>query len=181
MKVVSTVLPGVLLVEPQVFSDDRGFFFESFNERDFSRETGLTPHFVQDNFSSSRRHVLRGLHYQIVEPQAKLVRVVKGAAYDVVVDIRKSAPTFGQWFGVELSDVNHWMLWIPEGFAHGFLALSEEVQMVYKTSRYWNKEAERSLLWSDPDIGIRWPLEGPPILSPKDTMGQRLAEAEVFA
>ncbi|MDE3022535.1 MAG: dTDP-4-dehydrorhamnose 3,5-epimerase [Pseudomonadota bacterium] len=180
MNVLPTSLSGVLLIEAQVFSDDRGYFFESFNERDFARQTGLTPHFVQDNFSHSRQHVLRGLHYQIRHAQAKLVRVTRGAAFDVVVDIRRSSSTFGKWFGVTLSDVNNLMLWIPEGFAHGFLALSDEVDMYYKTNQYWDKDSERSLLWNDPQIGIQWPIEGEPLLSPKDSEGKFLSQAEVF-
>ncbi|HVC48665.1 MAG TPA: dTDP-4-dehydrorhamnose 3,5-epimerase [Burkholderiales bacterium] len=181
MNVLPTSLPGVLLIGAQVFSDDRGYFFESFNEREFAKKTGLTPHFVQDNFSRSRQHVLRGLHYQIRHAQAKLVRVTRGAAFDVVVDIRRSSPTFGKWFGVTLSDTNNLMLWIPEGFAHGFLALSDEVDMYYKTNQYWDKDSERSLLWNDPQIGIQWPNEAEPLLSPKDKEGKKLDQAEVFA
>ena len=180
MNVLPTSLPGVLLIEAQVFSDDRGYFFESFNEREFAKQTGLTPHFVQDNFSHSKRQVLRGLHYQIRNVQAKLVRVTHGEAFDVVVDLRKNSPMFGQWTGVMLSASNNSMLWIPEGFAHGFLALSDEVDMVYKTNQYWDKDSERSLLWNDPQIGIRWPIEGEPVMSLKDRQANLLSQAEVF-
>jgi dTDP-4-dehydrorhamnose 3,5-epimerase len=181
MKISPSTLPGVLVIEPQVFLDERGFFFESFNERRFAELTGLHPQFVQDNHSKSLRNVVRGLHYQVGAPQGKLVRVVAGAIFDVVVDLRRSSPTFGQWHGIELSAENRRQLWIPPGFAHGFLATSDSAECVYKTTDYWSPANERTLLWNDPALAIRWPLENAPILSGKDQAGVPLAQAEVFA
>jgi dTDP-4-dehydrorhamnose 3,5-epimerase len=181
MKISPSALPGVLVIEPQVFLDERGFFFESFNERRFAELTGLHPQFVQDNHSKSLRNVVRGLHYQVGAPQGKLVRVVAGAIFDVVVDLRRSSPTFGQWHGIELSAENRRQLWIPPGFAHGFLATSDSAECVYKTTDYWSPANERTLLWNDPALAIRWPLENAPILSGKDQAGVPLAQAEVFA
>lgn len=179
--VTQTALPEVLILEPKVFGDDRGFFFESFNQRDFQRATGLEVNFVQDNHSRSSRGVLRGLHYQIQHPQGKLVRVTQGAVFDVAVDMRRSSPTFGRWAGVTLSAANHRQLWIPPGFAHGFLVTSESAEFLYKTTDYWHPEHERSLLWNDPALGIDWPLLTPPTLAAKDAAGLVLAQAEVFA
>lgn len=181
MKFTPTAIPEVLLIEPQVFGDDRGFFFESFNERRFAELTGITARFVQDNHSKSARHVLRGLHYQIQQPQGKLVRVVAGEVFDVAVDLRKSSPTFGSWVAEVLSAENKKQLWIPEGFAHGFLVLSESAEFLYKTTDYYAPEHERCVAWNDPGIDIVWPLMGEPVLSGKDKQGQRLDEAETFA
>jgi len=179
MKVVSSSLPDVLIIEPRVFGDDRGFFFESFNERAFAEKTGLRVHFVQDNHSRSGRNVLRGLHYQIRQPQGKLVRVTAGEIYDVAVDIRRSSPTFGKWAGVGLSAANRRMCWIPAGFAHGFLVTSDHAEVQYKTTDYYAPEHERCIAWNDRDLAISWPLKGEPILSPKDRAGLPLAQAEV--
>jgi dTDP-4-dehydrorhamnose 3,5-epimerase len=179
MKVIQTTLPDVLLLEPRVYGDARGFFMESYNKRVFA-ELGLAVEFVQDNHSRSGRNVLRGLHYQIVQPQGKLVRVVRGAVFDVAVDLRRSSPTFGRWEGVELSEDNKRMLWIPPGFAHGFLVLSESADFLYKTTDFYAPEHERCIRWDDADIGIAWPLLGEPILSTKDRQGKRLREAEVY-
>ena len=179
--VTKTRLPEVLLLKPKIFSDSRGFFFESFNQEDFSRATGSNVTFVQDNHSKSSKGVLRGLHYQVRHPQAKLVRVTKGAVFDVVVDLRKSSANFGKWVGYELSARNKYQLWIPVGFAHGFVTISKEAEFLYKTSDYWHPEHERSLLWCDPSIGIVWPLEQEPILTAKDMKGKLLNAAEVFA
>lgn len=179
MNVIETALPGVLILEPRVFGDERGFFMESYNERVFS-ELGLPTHHVQDNHSRSARGVLRGLHYQIQRPQGKLVRVVRGAVYDVAVDLRRASPTFGRWEGVELTEENKRMLWIPPGFAHGFLVLSDHADFLYKTTDFYAPEHERSILWNDPEIGIEWPIAGEPILSAKDRQGKRLREAEVY-
>lgn len=178
--VTRTALPGVLLLEPSVFEDERGFFFESFNAREFEKATGLRRDFVQDNHSRSERGVLRGLHYQIEETQAKLVRVVSGEVFDVAVDLRRTSPAFGHWAGVYLSATNRRQLWVPEGFAHGFLVTSESAEVLYKTTNYWNPEHERSLSWCDPDLGIAWPLSGLPRLAPKDSAASRLADAEAF-
>jgi dTDP-4-dehydrorhamnose 3,5-epimerase len=178
--VTQTALPEVLILEPKVFGDERGFFFESFNQRDFQRATGLDVNFVQDNHSRSSRGVLRGLHYQIQHPQGKLVRVTQGEVFDVAVDLRRSSPTFGRWAGVTLSAANHRQLWIPPGFAHGFVVTSESADFLYKTTDYWHPEHERSLLWNDPALGIDWPLLTPPTLAAKDTAGLVLANAEVF-
>lgn len=179
--VVPTALPEVLILEPKVFGDERGFFFESFNQRDFSRATGLEVAFVQDNHSRSARGVLRGLHYQIEHPQGKLVRVTAGEVFDVAVDLRRSSANFGRWAGVTLSAANKRQVWIPPGFAHGFVVTSESADFLYKTTDYWYPEHERSVLWSDPEIGVRWPLDGAPVLAPKDAAGKRLRDAEAFA
>ncbi len=181
MKATPTAIPDVLIIEPKVFGDERGYFFESFNRRQFAELTGRDVNFVQDNHSRSVKNVLRGLHYQIQHPQGKLVRVVQGAVFDVAVDIRKSSPTFGQHVAVELSAENKRMLWIPEGFAHGFVVLSETAEFLYKTTDYWAPEFERCLAWNDPAIGIQWPIQGDPALSPKDQQAKLLAEAEYFA
>jgi len=179
MTVTPTELPGVCVVEPRVFSDDRGFFFESWNARALA-EAGIDAVFVQDNHSRSRRGVVRGLHYQIERAQGKLVRAVVGEAFDVVVDLRRSSPTFGRSLGIMLSAANHKMLWVPPGFAHGFLAVSESVDFLYKTTDYWYPQHERTLLWNDPALGIVWPLSGEPVLAPKDAAGTPLAQAEVY-
>lgn len=181
MKVIPTAIPAVLILEPRVFGDARGFFFESFNQRAFSQATGLDVNFVQDNHSRSAKGVLRGLHYQIQQPQGKLVRVVRGAVFDVTVDIRKSSLTFGQWVGVELTEDNHRQLWIPPGFAHGFYVLSDSADFLYKTTDYYAPEFERSLVWNDPNVAIAWPLAMQPIVSAKDAQGMSLTDAEVFA
>ena len=181
MKVTPTSIPSVLIIEPRVFGDTRGFFFESFNQRAFNQATSLDVNFVQDNHSRSSKGVLRGLHYQIQQPQGKLVRVVRGSVFDVTVDLRKSSPTFGQWVGVELTEDNHCQLWIPPGFAHGFYVLSDSADFLYKTTDYYAPEFERSLIWNDPTIGIEWPLNTQPIISAKDVQGNKLADAEVFA
>jgi dTDP-4-dehydrorhamnose 3,5-epimerase len=180
MKAIATAIPEVLIVEPKVHGDARGFFFESYNERAFRQATGVNPVFVQDNHSRSGKGVLRGLHYQVRQPQGKLVRVVRGSAFDVAVDVRRNSPTFGRWVGVELSEQNHRQLWIPEGFAHGFLVTSESADFVYKATDYYAPEHERSIAWNDPQIGIAWPLQGQPGLSAKDAAGVPLASAEVF-
>ncbi len=180
MKVHPTPLDGVLILEPRVFGDDRGFFFESWNARTFAQVTGVDAGFVQDNHSRSAKGVVRGLHYQVPEPQAKLVRCVAGAVWDVAVDIRRSSPAFGEWFGLELSAGNKRQLWIPEGFAHGFVALTEGAELLYKTTSYYNAEYDRALAWDDPGIGIEWPLPGPPILSDKDRVAPRIDGAVLF-
>ena len=176
-----TALPEVLILEPKVFGDDRGFFFESFNARDFQQSTGLNLNFVQDNHSKSSQGVLRGLHYQIQQPQGKLVRVTHGAVFDVAVDMRRSSPNFGKWVGVELSADNKRQLWVPPGFAHGFVVISESAEFLYKTTDYWYPEHERSLLWCDPAVGVQWPVNGEPKLAAKDAVGKVLAEADCFA
>lgn len=181
MQIIRTAIPDVIIIEPKVFGDDRGFFYESFNERKFSELTGIDLAFVQDNHSKSARGVLRGLHYQLQQTQGKLVRVVAGAVFDVAVDIRKSSSTFGQWVGVELTADNCRQLWVPPGFAHGFVTLSEHAQFLYKTTDYWAPDYERSILWNDPAIGIDWQFDGQPTLSAKDQAGKPLADAEVFA
>ncbi len=180
MLIVSTDIPEVIKITPKVFKDDRGFFLESFNQQAFVDKIGITAKFVQDNHSKSQHNVLRGLHYQIIQPQGKLVRVVVGSIFDVAVDIRKSSPTFGQWVGCELSAENYEQIWIPPGFAHGFLVLSDVAEVIYKTTDYYCPQGERTLLWNDPNIGINWPLSAPPILSAKDQMGKTLKEVEVF-
>jgi dTDP-4-dehydrorhamnose 3,5-epimerase len=180
MQIHKTELPEVLIIDPKVFGDERGFFFESFNQRRFSELTGVTADFVQDNHSKSARNVLRGLHYQIRQPQGKLVRVIAGEVFDVTVDIRKSSPTFGKWAGVVLSAENKRQLWIPAGFAHGFVVTSDSAEFVYKTTDYWAPEYERSILWNDQAIGIVWPDGITPILSDKDRAGKLLADAELF-
>jgi len=179
MNVIETDLPDVLILEPRVFGDVRGFFMESYNRQRFA-ELGLATEFVQDNHSRSAHGVLRGLHYQIRQPQGKLVRVVCGAVYDVAVDLRRGSPTFGRWAGVELTEENKRMLWIPPGFAHGFLVLSDFADFLYKTTDFYAPEHERCLLWNDPALGITWPLSGDPILSVKDRAGKSLSEAEVY-
>jgi dTDP-4-dehydrorhamnose 3,5-epimerase len=178
MKVISTRIPDVLLLEPRVFGDARGFFLESFNQTAFSAATGLDVTFVQDNHSRSSRGVLRGLHYQLQQPQGKLVRVVRGAVFDVAVDIRRGSPTFGQWAGAELSEDNHRQMWVPPGLAHGFLVLSESADFLYKTTDYYAPQHERAIAWNDPDIGIEWPLSDPPLLSGKDLQAKLLRDAE---
>jgi dTDP-4-dehydrorhamnose 3,5-epimerase len=180
MNVTPTAIPDVLIIEPKVFGDARGFFYESFNQKAFNDATGLNLNFVQDNHSRSAKGVLRGLHYQIQQPQGKLVRVVRGAVFDVAVDIRKSSPTFGNWVGVELSEDNHKQLWIPAGFAHGFLVTSEAADFVYKSTDYYAPQHERCIAWNDPAINIQWPLTTEPSLSAKDQQGRALRDAETF-
>jgi dTDP-4-dehydrorhamnose 3,5-epimerase len=180
VNVIPTAIPDVLIIEPKVFGDERGFFFESFNHRQFAELIGRNVDFVQDNHSRSAKNVLRGLHYQIQQPQGKLVRVAQGAVFDVAVDIRRSSPTFGQHVGVELSAENKRMLWVPEGFAHGFVVVSDTAEFLYKTTDYWAPEFERSTLWNDPAIGIQWPIQGEPSLSAKDQHALPLAKAELF-
>ncbi len=173
-------IPDVLLVQPKVFGDDRGFFFESFNQARFDTALGRTVTFVQDNHSRSGKNVLRGLHYQIKQPQGKLVRVVEGEVFDVCVDIRRSSPTFGRWVGEVLSATNKHQLWVPPGFAHGFLVLSESAQFLYKTTDFYSPENERAILWNDRQLNIRWPIEGEPILSSKDAIASSFEDAELF-
>lgn len=180
MKVTATSVPEVLIMEPKIFGDERGFFFESFNQREFEELVGAPINFVQDNHSKSARNVLRGLHYQIRQPQGKLVRVIAGEVFDVAVDIRKSSLTFGRWVGVTLSSENKRQLWIPAGFAHGFLVTSESAEFLYKTTDYWAPEHERCIAWDDLSIGIEWPSNGQPVLSAKDQLGKPLSAAEVF-
>jgi dTDP-4-dehydrorhamnose 3,5-epimerase len=180
MKAIPTAIPGVVILEPRVFGDDRGFFFESYNRRAFRAATGVDPEFVQDNHSKSARNVLRGLHYQVRQPQGKLVRVIAGEVYAAVVDLRRSSPTFGKWVGVTLSAGNRRMLWVPEGFAHGFVVTSETAEFLYKTTAYYAPEHERSLLWNDPALGIPWPVDGTPLLKASDAHGAPLATAETF-
>jgi dTDP-4-dehydrorhamnose 3,5-epimerase len=179
MNVVETSLPGVLILEPRVFGDERGFFFESYNKKAYQK-AGITTEFVQDNHSRSVRNVLRGLHYQIKQPQGKLIRVIQGEVFDVAVDIRKSSPHFGKWVGFNLSAENKRVAWIPPGFAHGFLVLSEVAEFLYKATDYWAPEHERCIAWNDPELAINWPLQGEPILSAKDKLGQALKNAELF-
>ena len=182
MKVIETAIPGLLILEPKVFGDARGFFMESYNAKAFQDATGLDVTFVQDNHSRSGKGVLRGLHYQIEQAQGKLVRVTRGSVFDAVVDLRKSSPTFGQWAGVELSEENSRQLWIPPGFAHGFLVTSDSADFLYKTTDYYAPQFERSLAWNDPTVGVEWPLAGTaPLLSAKDVAGKPLAECETFA
>ncbi len=181
MKVTATELPEVLIIEPKVFGDARGFFFESFNQKAFQEATGVNLTFVQDNHSRSTKGVLRGLHYQIQQPQGKLVRVASGAVFDVAVDLRKSSPRFGQWVGVELSEENQKQLWIPPGFAHGFIALSDSADFLYKTTDYYAPAHERCVVWNDSTISIQWPTGLEPQLSAKDAHGIELALAELFA
>jgi len=181
MNVVKTALPEVVIIEPKVFGDARGFFFESFNQRAFDAATGTSYNFVQDNHSRSARGVLRGLHYQIQQPQGKLVRVPRGAVLDVAVDIRRSSPNFGRSVAVELNEDNQRQLWVPPGFAHGFLVLSESADFLYKTTDYYAPAYERCIAWNDPALGIEWPTDITPQLSAKDAMGARLDGAEVFA
>lgn len=181
MNIIATTIPDVLIIEPKVFGDERGFFYESFNQRRFAELTGLCKEFVQDNHSKSAKNVLRGLHYQIQQPQGKLVRVVSGEVFDVAVDIRQGSATFGRWVGITLSAENKRQLWMPEGFAHGFVVTSESAEFLYKTTDYWAPEFERSILWNDPTISIQWPLTAEPLLSGKDKLGTPLAQAEIFA
>ncbi|MBI4206955.1 MAG: dTDP-4-dehydrorhamnose 3,5-epimerase [Betaproteobacteria bacterium] len=180
MNVIKTGLADVLILEPRVFGDERGFFFESYNEREFIVRTGIEARFVQDNHSKSARNVLRGLHYQIRQPQGKLVRVTCGEVYDVAVDIRRRSPTFGKWTACVLSADNKRMLWIPAGLAHGFLVMSPSAEVQYKTTDYWAPEHERCIAWNDPALNIPWPLQGTPVLSSKDRQGLNLDQAEVF-
>lgn len=181
MQVVQTTIPEVLILEPQVFGDERGFFFESFNQQKFEALTGVKADFVQDNHSKSAVNVLRGLHYQIQQPQGKLVRVVAGEVFDVAVDLRRQSETFGKWVGVILSAENKRQLWVPPGFAHGFLVLKEGTEFLYKTTDYYAPQHERCIRWDDPEIGIEWPLAGDPVLSAKDQLGLDLSKADVFA
>lgn len=182
MQVIRTAIPDLLILEPKVFGDARGFFMESYNARSFQDATGIAAEFVQDNHSRSQRGVLRGLHYQIEHAQDKLVRVVSGRVFDVAVDMRRASPTFGKWVGVELSEDNHRQFWVPKGFAHGFLVLSESADFLYKTTDYYAPEFERSLAWDDPTVAVEWPLTGiTPLLSGKDKAGKPLAECETFA
>lgn len=180
MKILSTAIPDVVLIEPKVFGDDRGFFLESFNQRAFNDATGTAFSFVQDNHSRSVYGVLRGLHYQIHQPQGKLVRVVRGTVFDVALDLRKSSPTFGRWVGEELSESNRRQLWVPPGFAHGFVVLSNEAEFLYKTTDYYAPEHERCIAWNDPVLAIDWRLRQPPTLSAKDALGASFATAELF-
>ncbi len=180
MNVRPTSLPEVLVVEPRVFGDARGFFYESFNRRQLEAALGRTLDFVQDNHSLSARGVLRGLHYQLPRPQGKLVRVVRGEVFDVAVDLRRGSPTFGRWVGETLSAENKRQLWIPEGFGHGFLVLSGEAEFLYKTTDYWYPDHERCIRWDDPDLGIAWPTEGAPVVSAKDALGKRFRDAVLF-
>ncbi len=180
MKIIPTRLPEVFIVEPKVFGDQRGFFYESFNQRAWEEKTGLRSRFVQDNHSMSSKGVLRGLHYQISQPQGKLVRVAVGEVFDVAVDIRKNSPTFKQWVGVLLSAENKRQLWVPEGFAHGFLVLSDFAEFLYKATDYYAPEYERSIVWNDPDLAINWPLSESPTVSPKDRDAPFLKDAELY-
>lgn len=181
MKATPLAIPEVILIEPKVFGDDRGFFFESFNQAKFEAAIGRQVAFVQDNHSRSVKNVLRGLHYQIRQPQGKLVRVVQGEVFDVAVDLRKSSPTFGHWVGEILSAENKLQMWVPEGFAHGFVVLSDTAEFLYKTTDYYSPEHERCIAWDEPSIGIDWPISGQPLLSAKDEQGKALAAVEVFA
>ncbi|WP_248765719.1 dTDP-4-dehydrorhamnose 3,5-epimerase [Pseudomonas protegens] len=180
MNIIQTELPGVLIIEPKVFGDERGFFYESFNAKAFEEATGLQKSFVQDNHSRSVKNVLRGLHYQIEHPQGKLVRVIAGEVLDVAVDIRRSSPNFGRWASVRLSAQNNRQLWIPEGFAHGFVVLSDAAEFLYKTTDYYTPSAERCISWDDPTLAINWQLQGMPTLSAKDQKGKSLEEADLF-
>ena len=180
MKVIESALGGVLLFEPTVHGDSRGFFFESYREDEFRKAAGTGRAFVQDNHSRSARHVLRGLHYQVLQPQGKLVRVILGEVFDVVVDLRRRSPTFGKWTGTTLSAENKRVLWVPEGFAHGFLVTSDVAETVYKATDYYAPQHERSLLWNDPALAIAWPLTAEPVISAKDFAGKRLADCEAF-
>ena len=181
MKASRTAMPEVVVLEPKVFADERGFFFESYNRRAFREATGVDPEFVQNNHSGSRRGVLRGLHYQIRQPQGKLVRVLAGRIFDAVVDLRRGSPSFGRWVGMELDAQTRRMLWIPPGFAHGFLTLSETAEVLYKATDYYAPQHERTLRWDDPQVGVAWPPAGQVVLSDKDRRGALLAEAETYA
>jgi dTDP-4-dehydrorhamnose 3,5-epimerase len=180
MNVIPTHIPDVLIIEPRIFGDDRGFFFESYNEKSFAEKIGISPKFVQDNHSLSLKNVLRGLHYQIKETQGKLVRVISGEVLDIAVDIRRSSPTFGQWASCLLSGENKRQFWVPEGFAHGFVVLSDSAEFLYKTTNYYAPQYDRVILWNDPDLGVDWQLKGEPILSDKDKAGKRFKEADLF-
>jgi dTDP-4-dehydrorhamnose 3,5-epimerase len=180
MNIIPTSIPDILILEPEIYQDSRGFFLESYNQKIFAEKTGSNPNFVQDNHSKSEYNVLRGLHYQIIQPQGKLVRVIAGNIFDVAVDIRKNSPTFGQWVGYELSAENKLQMWIPTGFAHGFLVLSETAEVIYKTTDYYAPGGDRSILWNDPDLAIQWPLKQPPILSAKDQKAATFKNAEVY-
>jgi len=181
MEISATALPEVLIIEPRVFGDERGYFFESHNQREFEARTGVRASFVQDNQSRSRKNVLRGLHYQNPQPQGKLLRVLAGEVFDVVVDIRRSSPNFGKWNGIRLSAQNRLTVWVPAGFAHGFLVLSDDAEVLYKATDYYAPQCEHCIRWDDPQLAIVWPLAGPPDLSPKDRHGKLLKDAEVFA
>jgi dTDP-4-dehydrorhamnose 3,5-epimerase len=180
MKLIPTEIHDIILIEPQLFQDSRGFFFESYNQQKFTQKLNITINFVQDNHSKSEYNVLRGLHYQIIQPQGKLVRVIVGKIFDVAVDIRKNSPSFGKWVGYELSAENKHQLWIPPGFAHGFLVLSQTAEVLYKTTDYYAPTGDRTILWNDPDLAIDWPVNIPPILSAKDSNGQPFKTAEVY-
>ena len=180
MKIIETAIPDVLIIEPRVFADERGFFFESFNRRRWCEQTGLQTEFVQENHSRSTKNVLRGLHYQIRQAQGKLVRVIVGEVFDVAVDVRKSSPTFGRWVGITLSADNKRQFWVPEGFAHGFVVLSEVAEFLYLTTDYYAPEHERAIRWNDPKLAIDWPLTGDPILSPKDRDAVPFDQAEFY-
>ncbi len=180
MKIIQTEIPDVLIIEPKVFGDDRGFFYESYNEKALKELASISETFVQDNHSRSAKNVLRGLHYQIQQPQGKLVRVVVGAVFDVAVDLRKTSKTFGQWVGTHLTAENKQQFWVPPGFAHGFVVLSDYAEFLYKTTNYYAPQYERSLLWNDPDLAIAWPITEEPILSAKDQVGKLLRDAEVY-
>jgi dTDP-4-dehydrorhamnose 3,5-epimerase len=180
MNVLKTEIPDVFIIEPKVFGDERGFFFESFNQKMWQEKTGRTLHFVQHNHSRSVQNVLRGLHYQIKQPQGKLVRVIKGEVFDVAVDIRKSSPTFGRWAGANLSEKNKRQLWVPEGFAHGFIVLSESAEFIYLATDFYAPEYERAITWNDSDLAIDWPVSGQPILSDKDKKAGSFRDAEVY-
>jgi dTDP-4-dehydrorhamnose 3,5-epimerase len=180
MNIIPSALPEVLVIEPRVFGDERGFFFESYNRKAFAAVIGMDVDFVQDNHSRSAKNVLRGLHYQVEQAQGKLVRVVAGEVFDVAVDIRKASPNFGKWVGAHLSADNKRMMWVPPGFAHGFLVLADATEFLYKTTDYYAPQHERCIAWDDPDIGVAWPLQGEPTLSAKDREGKRLSEAEVY-
>lgn len=180
MRAIPTAIPDVLIIEPRVFEDERGFFFESFNQKRFDELVGRTVQFVQDNHSRSKKNALRGLHYQIRQPQGKLVRVCVGEVFDVAVDLRRSSPTFGHWIGVRLSAENKRQLWIPEGFAHGFVVLSDHAEFLYKTTDYWAPQHERTIVWNDSDLAIEWPLDEEPILAAKDAAGLPFSLAECY-
>jgi dTDP-4-dehydrorhamnose 3,5-epimerase len=181
MKTIPTSIPDIILIEPQLFSDSRGFFFESYNHQKFTELTGLNINFVQDNQSFSKQNVLRGLHYQIIQPQGKLVRTLVGCIFDVAVDIRKNSPTFGQWVGYELSAENKRQLWIPAGFAHGLVVRSQVAEVLYKTTDYYAPGGDRTIIWDDPDLAIDWQIAAPPILSAKDQAGKAFKDADMFA
>jgi dTDP-4-dehydrorhamnose 3,5-epimerase len=180
MHIIPLAIPEVLVIEPRVFKDDRGFFFESFNGRAFEKAIGRPVAFVQDNHSYSSKNVLRGLHYQIRQPQGKLVRAISGVIFDVAVDLRKGSPTFGRWVGDILSAENRKQIWVPEGFAHGFVVMSDQAEVLYKTTDYWSPENERCIVWNDETLGVKWPIDGPPIVSSKDAGGATFQAADVF-